>query len=293
MDENVTKPQADSVEVKKSTLIAVVAVIAIFIIGFYLGGAFNIGGVAPNGGDNGGSTTEESFVENTPLLVSLDDDDVMGNEGAAISIIEFSDYNCPFCGKFFKETVAPLKQNYVNTGKVNFVHRDYPIDKLLYHENTFKYAQSTECAAEQDKFWEMHDALYQENLDFYAALQAGENPENFTIDKIRRNAEAIGLDMDLFNTCLDTDATLDEVAADLQAGASYGVGGTPATFIIVNKELDAAKLAELNEMGKYVWEQTGKDRKLMMTYVGSGTTTVMIGGAFPYEIFQSVLDLMA
>src|SRR3990167_3005650 len=84
------------------------------------------------------------------------EDFVLGDQNAPVTIIEYGDYQCPFCGKFFKETEPTLRENYIKTGKVKFVYRDFA---FLGQESLWA-ANAAQCAGEQGKFWEYHDYLY-------------------------------------------------------------------------------------------------------------------------------------
>src|SRR5277367_6195365 len=80
----------------------------------------------------------------------------LGRDDAPVTVVEFADYQCPFCRKFHSETFAEIKKNYIDTGKVRYVSRDLPLD---FHPNAAPAAQAARCAGEQHKFWEMHDAI--------------------------------------------------------------------------------------------------------------------------------------
>jgi len=281
--DNEVKPQSDSVEVKKSTLIMGISLIAVFIVGFYLGNIFTTtdGTVVNTGGDN-----PTGYVVSEALLVSMDDDDVLGDANAPIRIIEFSDFECPYCGRFYSDTVKLIKQQYVDTGKASFVHRDFP---LSFHDYAQVAAEASECAADQGKFWGMHDILYEKNIEYYAALQAGETPDHpFLPETLKVYAEELGLDS-TFDDCLDSGKYTNEVQADMQEAGSYGVGGTPATFVVFDGQLSTEKLAMLDQMAISIAEQAGQP--LMIVYNGGGVTTVSVSGALPFEFFDSILSV--
>ena len=156
-----------------------------------------------------------SSDSNKKIDVSVDDDPVKGDKNAPVTIIEFSDFQCPFCGKFFKETFGQIDEKYIKTGKVKMVFRDFP---LSFHENAQKSAEAAECADEQGKFWEYHDMLF-------------ENQEKLSVEDLKRYAVELGLDKDKFDSCLDSEKYKDEVKKDFSDGQKYGVSGTPAFFI--------------------------------------------------------------
>lgn len=155
----------------------------------------------------------------TKVDVSLGHLPVKGNKDAKITIVEFADFQCPFCERFFKDTEPNIIKDYVDSGKVKFAFRHYA---FLGQESTWA-AQASECANEQNKFWEYHDYLYNH--------QGAENSGAFAKDKLVGFAQSVGLDANQFKTCLESDKYADKVKADFTDGQKIGVNGTPATFI--------------------------------------------------------------
>ncbi|MBP7148488.1 MAG: thioredoxin domain-containing protein [Acidobacteria bacterium] len=144
--------------------------------------------------------------------VSVDDDPQRGNPTAPVTIIAFSDYQCPYCSRA-EATVNQVRDRYGDMVKVVF--RDFPLD---FHQFAQKAAEAAGCAKEQNKFWEMHDKLF--------ANQRELQPE-----KLEQYAGEVGLDQAAFKQCLDSGKMAAEVQADLKAGQAVGVSGTPAFFI--------------------------------------------------------------
>jgi len=105
------------------------------------------------------------------IQVSLDDDPFKGNEDAPVTIIEFSDFQCPFCLRFYEQTLPSIMENYVDTGKVKFVYRDLPLDSI--HPNARPVHIAAECADEQGKFWGYHDMLF-DNQSEWGRLPAAD-----------------------------------------------------------------------------------------------------------------------
>jgi len=154
----------------------------------------------------------------------LDDDPVKGNPDAPVTIVEFSDFQCPFCKRFHETTLPLILENYVDTGKVKFVYRDFPIESL--HPNgAIPTALAAQCANEQGMFWQFHDKIFQtqNNWERLTATDIANELKTFAVE--------LGLDTNQFNDCLDSEKYRDEVNNDLQDGASYGVTGTPGFFI--------------------------------------------------------------
>jgi protein-disulfide isomerase len=163
----------------------------------------------------GDTPTQKPQTPSEPVEVSIDDDAIKGDPNAPVTIIEFSDYECPFCGKYFEQTYPQIKEEYVDTGKVRLVFRDFP---LGFHDYAQKAGEAAECAGEQGKYWEMHDKLF-------------ENQDSLDVSSLKQYAQDIGLDTASFNSCLDSGMMEDEVKSDMDEGQDYGVTGTPAFFI--------------------------------------------------------------
>ena len=153
-----------------------------------------------------------SYILNAP---SVDDDPMRGSPDAKVTIIEFSDFQCPFCGKFWKETYPQLMKEYVETGKAKFVFRDYPLE---FHPEAQKAAEASECAHEQGKFWEYHDKIF-------------ENQQSLSVANEKQWAKDLGLDSAKFDNCLDSGKYAEEVKKDAAEGSAAGVSGTPGFFV--------------------------------------------------------------
>ncbi|MBN1385935.1 thioredoxin domain-containing protein [Candidatus Woesearchaeota archaeon] len=154
----------------------------------------------------------------------VDDDTVKGDKDSPVTIVEFSEFECPFCGRYYRDTYGQIMDNYVKTGKVKYVFRDFP---LSFHQNAQKAAEAAECAGEQDMYWEMHDKLFE------SGVTGG-------VDSFKQYAADIGLDTDDFNSCLDSGKMAAETAKDMQDGQAAGIRGTPG-FIINGKLLSGAQ----------------------------------------------------
>ncbi len=149
--------------------------------------------------------------EPTRFDVSTDDDPALGPEDAPITIIEFSDFRCPYCSVFHVETFAALMARY--PGQIHFVYRDFPV------VGGFEAALAAECADEQGAFWEFHDLLFSReypdlNRDAFAAY-----------------AEKLDLDVEGLLTCVDEERYSEEVEADARYASGLGITGTPTFFI--------------------------------------------------------------
>lgn len=201
--------------------------ISIVIAGVLIAGAVFYSGSKSSIGTTQGSNPTQQGVGSAPQAVatvaaSVDDDAVLGDPNAPVTLIEFSDFQCPFCRKFYKETLPQIKKEYIATGKVKLVYRDFP---LSFHPGATPAAEGAECAKEQGKFWEMHDAIFDEQE------KQGSGTIQFTADDVKKWAAKIGLNTSKFNQCLDSGKYKQEVEKDTADGSAAGVNGTPATFI--------------------------------------------------------------
>ncbi len=167
-------------------------------------------------------TTTPPNPSSGSIRVSADDDAVLGNPNAPVTIIEFSDFQCPFCRRSFTQMLPQLESEYINTDKVKFVYRDFP---LSFHPASQPSAESAECAEDQGKFWEMHDKIFEEQN------KLGAGTVEFSADDIKRWASEIGLNAQEFNSCLDSGKYTQEVLKDFSDGSASGVSGTPTFFI--------------------------------------------------------------
>jgi protein-disulfide isomerase len=147
----------------------------------------------------------------------------MGSADAPLAIVEFTDYECPFCRQFESTTFNEIRKQYIDTGKVRFVVRDFPLSN---HPHAFPAAEAAHCAADQGKFWPMHDALFNDSAQLV---------QKRLID----HAEALKLEMDVFRSCLQTGKHKVEIESAIQIGTALQVQGTPSFLIgkIVGEEV--------------------------------------------------------
>lgn len=138
-----------------------------------------------------------------------------GRADARLVILEFSDFECPFCGRFSRGVYNQIQREYVDTGKVRYVYRHLPIERI--HPNAMKAAEAAQCALAQGKFWEMHDLLFA-------------NQKALAPPHLNAHAQVLALNMTSFQQCLAGQATA-RVKQDLADGLKAGITGTPAFFI--------------------------------------------------------------
>ena len=144
----------------------------------------------------------------------------LGRADAPVTIVEFSDFECPFCQRHFTQTWPEIKRDYVDTGKVRYVFLDFPLEQI--HFKARKAAEAAHCAAEQGKFWEMHDLLFAQN-------------GNLDVGQYGNYAKKLGLEAFAFDLCLGSGKQSAVINRNLASGTSVGINATPS-FIITKTE---------------------------------------------------------
>lgn len=177
-----------------------------------------------NGAAIGGGGPDAGGQPAGPVDVSEDDDPVLGDKDAKVTIIEFSDFQCPFCRSFFVNTLPQIKRDYIDTGKAKLVYRDFPLTAI--HPAAEPSAQAAQCANDQNKFWEFHDKIFEEQQKLNAT-----GTVQFSAVELKKWAGEVGLNTSTFNSCLDSGKYKDEVAKDAADGVNAGVTGTPSFFV--------------------------------------------------------------
>jgi protein-disulfide isomerase len=140
----------------------------------------------------------------------------LGRATAPVTIVEFSDYQCPYCGQFFRETLPLLVADYVKAGRVRFVYRDFPLSSL--HPSALKAAEAARCAGDQQRYWEYHDALFQ-------------NQSSLEETELVRRAQTLKLDTTAFKLCLNSGQYSSAIKESLAEAERIGVDATPTFFI--------------------------------------------------------------
>ncbi|HLD07246.1 MAG TPA: DsbA family protein [Candidatus Nanoarchaeia archaeon] len=221
----------ETVTLKKSTIwkagtavFAILFVISLFTGGFGLGRTSTVTGGAIVNPPAAAPAPAPLPAANVNAADFVDDDPALGKENAPVTIVEFSDFQCPFCSRFRTETFDQIKSQYIDTGKVRFVYRDFPLTSI--HPQAQKAAEASECADEQGKFWEYHDQIFL-------------NQQLMSIDSYKAWAQELGLDSKKFSDCLDSGKYASEVSNDLNDGAAAGGRGTPY-FLVGNTPVSGA-----------------------------------------------------
>lgn len=157
------------------------------------------------------------------IRISADDDPIIGDPDAPITIIEFSDFQCPFCERFNSQTLPLLHEEYIDKGLVKLVFRDFPIQSI--HPNAVITALAAECADDQDAFKGMHDVLFERQKEW--SNTASQNMLGVLVGY----ASEIGINADEFETCVAMGRHVEDIRKDLEDGRAYGISGTPGFYI--------------------------------------------------------------
>lgn len=153
------------------------------------------------------------------VTITLEDNDpVKGDPNAPVIIVEFSDFQCPFCRRFAMQTLPLIKEKYIDTGKAKLIFMDLP---LPFHQYAKDAAKAANCAMRQGKYWEMHDKLFETGL--------------LTPDDVKSHAKELKLDVNKFEECLKDPSVEDEINGDIRVANEVGINGTPSFIIGKNK----------------------------------------------------------
>lgn len=267
------KPEKQTITVRKDQffyLLMVVLLVVGFGIGYVVGGGFNT--ATPEGAPTGGGTAEPVIEK---ISISADDDPMKGSRDAPITIIEFSDFQCPFCSRFAQQILPDIKKNYIETNKTKFVFRDMP---LGFHDLAESAAIATECADEQGKYWEFHDKLYANQTELNAS-------------NIIAWAQELNLNTTQFNECYNSTKYKAEVQKDASDATAAGVAGTPTFFVIAAKtEKNELPTKAVVEALKASVPEQYKDSYAFYYSSDDKNIIAMLVGAQPYEMFKQVID---
>lgn len=166
---------------------------------------------------NTAGTTAGTVVSNDKIVAA--DSESLGDAQAKVTVVEFADFQCPFCSKFFTDVEPTIIKDYVNTGKVRFIFRNF----AFLGPDSSTAGEAAYCAGDQGKFWQYHDYLY--------GHQGAENSGAFSAANLEGFAKTMGLNTDQFNQCLSSQKYAARVAADTAAGKAASVNGTPTVFV--------------------------------------------------------------
>jgi protein-disulfide isomerase len=158
------------------------------------------------------------------IVFNLGDNHVKGQNAAKITLIEFTDYQCPYCARYVRDTLPQIAKEFIDTGKIRYVMLDLPLEQI--HKSAFKAAEAAHCAGDQGKYWEMHDRLFNN-------VQA--------LEPFKGHAEAVGLDATKFDKCMTDGKYTPAVRADLAESQKVGITGTPGFVVALTDPKDPKK----------------------------------------------------
>jgi protein-disulfide isomerase len=152
----------------------------------------------------------------SPVQLNIANAPVKGSATAKVVLIEYSDFECPYCGRYAQTAFPELQRQFIDTGKVKYVFRNLPLEQI--HKAAPKAAEAAECAYEQGRFWEFHDRLFA-------------NQQSLALSDLSGHAKAVGLDLPKFQSCLIEGKMATRIAGDLAEAARFELTGTPAFLI--------------------------------------------------------------
>ena len=147
--------------------------------------------------------------------VNLEGFAMLGSKEAPLTIVEFTDYQCPFCQRFHTTAFPELKKNYIDTGKVRFYSRDMPLD---FHPDAMRAAEAARCASDQGQFWRLRDVM-------------GANPNKLDMDSLVADVTNLKMDVKAFRACVESEKYKSAVQTDVMEAMKIGANGTP-TFVV-------------------------------------------------------------
>jgi len=200
-------------------------------------------------------------------------DHILGNPNAPITLVEFSDTECPYC-KMFQSTMDLIKGTYIKDGTVAWVYRHFPLDSI--HPKTRKEAEATECVNElggQTAFWKMLDTIYTNT------------PSNNQLDpaKLPEFAKSVGVDVTKFNDCLASGKYAATVEADLQDGKNAGAQGTPYSVLVLKTALSSSAESTLTDF-------IVKNGLAQNVIISSDKKDVVLSGALRLDMVNAIID---
>ena len=176
----------------------------------------DIKGLLQQGAQAARAPAAPGMPETVDMALSVEGASIKGDKTAKVTMVEFTDYQCPFCSRYYRQTWPQLERDYVKTGKMKVALRDLPLETI--HPQAFKAAEASHCAAAQGKFWEMHDVLFA-------------NQTALGRKDLSTHAQALGLDVAAFDKCLDSGVGEARIRQDLADADKAGARGTPTFFL--------------------------------------------------------------
>jgi protein-disulfide isomerase len=220
------------------------------------------GGTSPSGNGDTGGTNPPTVGGTAPTKPTVDVDQIgprdviLGDQNAPVTVVEYGDYQCPFCGIFFTQVEPTLKSQYIDTGKVKFIFRDF----AFLGAESVAAGEAAECALDQGAFWAYHDALYAGKVAD-VAKGGSEDDGFFNPTLFNQLANNVGIDTTTFASCVSSNKYAGTITAESTAGQAAGVNSTPTTFVD----------------GKMVTDATGNSVGANATAILSAVATAVAG----------------
>jgi protein-disulfide isomerase len=181
-------------------------------------------------------SSNENVATETPTL---------GDLQAPVTIVEYGHFQCPYCNRFFRETEPQIDAQYIQTGKVKFIWKDFAFEGV----DSKRASQAAYCAKDQGKFWEYRTALFRYIWDnFFSKGINGEEASVFPLSTLQKLATDMGLDSETFNVCLSAGKYAERVDKNFAEGVAQGVKGTPTIFINGQKVVGAQPFAVYSQI---------------------------------------------
>ncbi len=207
-----------------------IIVAAVLVCGAILFSVFYRNGsspAAPNGNAGANGTAGLPTATVASLMTLGPRDEVLGDKNAPVTIIEYGDYQCPFCSRYFTQIEPLIKAQYLDTGKAKMAFRDF----AFLGPESVAAANAAQCAEDQGKLWSYHDALYSAKVRDESKNANAENDGFFTRAEFLALAGQVGLDTQTFTSCLDNNQHANDITAERNAAAAAGVQSTPTTIV--------------------------------------------------------------
>ena len=251
--------------------------IAIVIAGVLVAGAVFFSNKSNSAKQAATTAAKASSHPEITLQPVTSSDHILGSADANIVAVEFSDLECPFC-KQYQATMHKLMDKYQKNNDLAWAYRQYPIPEL--HPKGVKEAEASECAADQggnDAFWKFIDQVY------------SVTPSNNKLDpaQLPAIAKQIGLDVTKFNSCLSSGKFSAKVADQQKQAAQAGGNGTPYSILVLKTPLSADNLQFISDTNDAILQQVRSSRDVL--FASKDGTKVAIGGAFPFELIDSII----
>ncbi len=163
------------------------------------------------------------------VVFDLGGNPVKGDPSAPLTLVEFTDLQCPFCARHVRDTQPKIAEEFIDTGKLRFASLDLPLENI--HKQAFRAAMASHCAGDQGRFWEMHDRLFQNQRQ---------------IEPLASHAEVLGLDLDEFTACLDSETHAEAVRKDMAEAKKAGATGTPSFVLARTDPRDPTKVTGIS-----------------------------------------------